>query len=290
MATHVNERLARYGGRFLIALGIVLLFASQRSAAGPAGADREATVLAPVTASGVPNAPARLIASPRRSSLFGGVPANGGEARADRLSPRNAAVSASETPATYAPSPSPSAAPQVAPTVAPAADSTSAGTGAAVAATDSSASQQPAAPPPLGPTDRIVIPRTGLDAKVIDVGVLPSGEMATAAYAAGRLVYSPQAGEAGNAVIAGHNDTLGEVFRRLPELRVGDQIVLYRGERAFRYVVETRVIVREDGATEAQRLENARWMHPTVDAVATLISCYPYRVDTHRVIVRARLI
>jgi len=48
--------------------------------------------------------------------------------------------------------------------------------------------------------------------------------------------------------------------------------------------------VREEGATEAQRRENARWMEPTDEPVATLISCYPYRVDTHRVIVRARLV
>jgi sortase (surface protein transpeptidase) len=54
--------------------------------------------------------------------------------------------------------------------------------------------------------------------------------------------------------------------------------------------VETRSIVREDGATEAQRRENARWMAPTEEPALTLISCYPYRVDTHRVIVRARLI
>jgi sortase A len=48
--------------------------------------------------------------------------------------------------------------------------------------------------------------------------------------------------------------------------------------------------VREEGATEAQRRENARWMDPTEDAVVTLISCYPYRVDTHRIIVRGRLV
>jgi sortase (surface protein transpeptidase) len=64
---------------------------------------------------------------------------------------------------------------------------------------------------------------------------------------------------------------------------------MYRGDAKFRYVVEGRTIVREQGANEAQRRENARWMEDTDDAVATLISCYPYRVDTHRYIVRARL-
>ena len=144
--------------------------------------------------------------------------------------------------------------------------------------------------PVLPATHRIVIPRIRLDTKVLDVGVLANGEMETAAYAVGRLTLGADAGEVGNVVLAGHNDVEGEVFRRLPELVVGDEVVLYRGDEAFRYRVEGKTIVREQGASEAQRRENARWMEHTEDAVATLISCYPYRVDTHRYIVRARLV
>jgi sortase A len=143
--------------------------------------------------------------------------------------------------------------------------------------------------PALPPTSRLVIPRIKLDTKVVDVGVLPSGEMETASYAAGRLTYSAHAGDLGNLVLAGHDDILGEVFRRLPEVQVGDPLTVYRGDTPFSYRVEARTIVREDGATEAQRRDNARWMEDTEEAVATLISCYPYRVDTHRIIVRARL-
>jgi sortase A len=144
--------------------------------------------------------------------------------------------------------------------------------------------------PPLPGSSRIVIPRIKLDTKVIDVGVLPNGEMETAAHAVGRLVFGADAGESGNVVLAGHNDVLGEVFRRLPELVVGDEVTLYRGEQAFKYQVEGKTIVREQGASEAQRRENAKWMERTEEAVVTLISCYPYRVDTHRYIVRARLV
>ena len=148
----------------------------------------------------------------------------------------------------------------------------------------------PTAAPVLPATSRIVIPRIRLDTKVIDVGVLPNGEMETAAHAVGRLTFGADAGEVGNVVLAGHNDVLGEVFRRLPEVVVGDEVVLYRGEQVFRYRVEGKTIVREQGASEAQRRENARWMEQTEDAVVTMISCYPYRVDTHRYIVRARLL
>src|SRR5207249_129642 len=97
-----------------------------------------------------------------------------------------------------------------------------------------------AAPPP--PTDRLVIPRIKLDTKVLDVGVLPSGVMDTAAYAAGRLTASAEAGEAGNMVLAGHDDILGEVFRRLPEVQVGDEFTVYRGDQEFTYRVEVRTI------------------------------------------------
>ena len=144
--------------------------------------------------------------------------------------------------------------------------------------------------PPLPASSRIDIPRIRLDTKVVDVGVLPNGEMETAAHAVGRLAFAADAGESGNVVLAGHNDVLGEVFRRLPELVVGDEVTLYRGEQTFRYLVEGKTIVREQGASDAQRRENAKWMEQTEDAVVTLISCYPYRVDTHRYIVRARLV
>ena len=135
-----------------------------------------------------------------------------------------------------------------------------------------------------------MLPRIGVDVSVVDVGLRPSGEMETASFAAGRLALSAQAGEAGNAVIAGHNDVEGEVFRRLPEMRPGDDVILYRGDRRYRYTVVVRTIVREEGAAPQQRYENARWMDPTEGPTTTLISCYPYRVDTHRVIVHAVMV
>src|SRR5918992_411034 len=60
------------------------------------------------------------------------------------------------------------------------------------------AAATPAAAPATPAPERIVIPRIGVDARVVDVGLLPSGEMETAANAAGRLAFSAQAGEAGN--------------------------------------------------------------------------------------------
>ncbi len=246
------DRLRAYGGHGLIFLGLLLCSTLLRSAAGPADAlsASEQPAPPPPAAAGMP--PALLIASSHQRG------------RPTFATP----VFATATPPATAPAAEPSA--TAAPATPPAAEATPA--------------------PRLPATSRIVIPRIGLDSAVVEVGVLPSGEMDTPAFAAGRLAFSAEAGEPGNVVVAGHDDILGEVFRRLPELQPGDEFVLYRGPAAFRYRVETRVIVREEGASEAQRRENARWMAPTDDATATLISCYPYLVDTHRIIVRGRLV
>ncbi len=258
------DRLRAYGGHSLIFLGLLLCSTLLRSAAGPADAlsASEQPAPPPPAAAGTPAA--LLIASPQQR----GRPASATPVFATATPLATAPVFATATPLATAPAAEPSA--TAAPATPPAAEATPA--------------------PRLPATSRIVIPRIGLDSPVVEVGVLPSGEMDTPAFAAGRLAFSAEAGEPGNVVVAGHNDILGEVFRRLPELQPGDEFVLYRGPAAFRYRVETRVIVREEGASEAQRRENARWMAPTDDAAATLISCYPYLVDTHRIIVRGRLV
>jgi sortase A len=254
---------SRAGGFGLILAGWLLLTGLIPSAAGPADAGLGIQVAAPPAGALASRAapPGRLISSPRRGpfGLFGEPP------------PVPTVLVPTPTALPATPEPAPTSAPdaEVAPEPEPV---------------------QPAPEPPLPPTDRIAIPRIALDAKVIDVGLRQGGEMDTAAYAAGRLSFSAQAGEAGNAVIAGHNDIDGEVFRRLPELRPGDDLLLYRGDTVYRYVVVVRTIVRESGASPQQRYENARWMEPTEGPTTTLISCYPYRVDTHRVIVHAVMV
>ncbi|MDT8304540.1 MAG: sortase [Anaerolineae bacterium] len=87
-------------------------------------------------------------------------------------------------------------------------------------------------------------------------------------------------GQKGNMVLAGHNDVYGEVFRDLDQLAPGDEIVISSQRRAHVYVVRETVIV--DPAEV--------WvMAPTEHASVTLISCYPYRVNTKRIVVFADL-
>lgn len=163
---------------------------------------------------------------------------------------------------------------------------------------DGTPASEPAA---VGEPNRIVIPQVGLDAPLVDVGwkVVERGdqrytEWETADNAAGRHVNSARPGEVGNVVLSGHHNTKGEVFRAISDLqvKVGDAIYLYndQGQR-FTYIVDevTDPPLLEVGATEEQRIANARYMLPTNDSRVTLITCWPYWTNTHRVIVVGKL-
>ncbi len=96
----------------------------------------------------------------------------------------------------------------------------------------------------------------------------------------GQHIGSADPGQAGNVVLAGHDDVFGEVFRNLDKLQPGDQVVLYTMQKQFTYqVTETRIV--EPAQVDV--------MNPTSEATVTLISCYPYMVDNKRIVVFAKL-
>jgi sortase A len=88
-------------------------------------------------------------------------------------------------------------------------------------------------------------------------------------------------GEKGNMVLSGHNDTYGEVFRYLDRLKPGDQVIVFTITQKYIYIVEGWTLVNPD---------QVEVMDPTRDETLTLISCYPYLVDTQRIVVKARLL
>lgn len=96
----------------------------------------------------------------------------------------------------------------------------------------------------------------------------------------GQYAASGRPGKPGNVVLSGHNDIYGEPFRYLDRLQPGDEIIISTERQAYTYVVdEIRVVEPTDV-----------WvMGPTDDAQVTLISCYPYRVNTRRIVVFGRL-
>lgn len=91
---------------------------------------------------------------------------------------------------------------------------------------------------------------------------------------------TPDPGEMGNIVLSGHNDVYGEVFRYLDRLSPGDSVILFTSQRQYTYIVTGTQMV-EPTAVEV--------MAQTQDARVTLISCHPYLIDDHRIVVTAVL-
>jgi sortase A len=131
--------------------------------------------------------------------------------------------------------------------------------------------------PTPGPrqASRIVIPSIDVDAPVVEGDGWEELKMG-----AGHRIGSVNPGERGNMVISGHNDVYGEIFRRLEDVNVGDDVVVYTGETPYLYVVVTKMIVEP---TEVSLLE------ATPDATLTLITCHPYMIDSHRLVLIAEL-
>jgi sortase A len=79
----------------------------------------------------------------------------------------------------------------------------------------------------------------------------------------GHITSTPAPGEAGNSVISAHRDTF---FRHIYELNKGDEILVQRNGRTYRYEVTGKRIV---APTDLSVLK------PTHDSRLTLITCYP---------------
>lgn len=92
---------------------------------------------------------------------------------------------------------------------------------------------------------------------------------------------SANPGQAGNVVLSAHNDIFGELFRDLDRLKPGDDVVLSTGVQDFIYKVTGLQIVEP---TEVSVME------PTARPTITLVSCYPYLIDTQRIVVTAELV
>lgn len=85
----------------------------------------------------------------------------------------------------------------------------------------------------------------------------------------------------GNVVLAAHNDVYGELFKDLDQMQVGDEFYIQTRTQTYTYrVTGTDIVNPTDVYVMADQ------GRPT----ATLISCYPYRVNNKRYIVFAELV
>ncbi len=131
--------------------------------------------------------------------------------------------------------------------------------------------------PTPGPrqASRIVMPAIDVDAPVVEGDGWEELKMG-----AGHMIGSANPGERGNMVISGHNDVYGEIFRRLEDMKIGHEVVVYAGDTPYRYVIVATMVVEPGEVSLLERTPNA---------TLTLITCHPYMIDTHRFVAIAEL-
>ena len=120
----------------------------------------------------------------------------------------------------------------------------------------------------------IIIPRLNLNQSIVqgvDWEALKQG--------VGQLQNGVNPGDdVGNLVFSAHNDIYGELFRYLDQLQAGDQFQIQTQTQIYTYTVTGWQIV---DPTDTYVLGSRG------NASATLISCYPYQVNTQRIVVFA---
>jgi sortase A len=134
-----------------------------------------------------------------------------------------------------------------------------------------------ASPTPI--VARISIPRIGIrNAPVYDRGLDAKGLMLIApGYSVTRYGYSAPFGT-GNTFLYGHDDIQGNIFGRLYDLAPGDTVQITVGGETQVYRVTGHQIVPPSDVSV---------LNPTADVRLTIMTCWPFNVDSKRWIVTA---
>lgn len=140
----------------------------------------------------------------------------------------------------------------------------------------------------------ISIPSVEIDTEIYEVGYTVREidgqrvrEWDVASYAAGHHETSARPGEGGNIVVTGHNDWEGEVFRTLEHAEHGQEVIITTEEGEHKYIIEEIHLRHEIGASLEERLETGRFMADMPEERLTLITCWPYGINDHRIVVVA---
>lgn len=123
----------------------------------------------------------------------------------------------------------------------------------------------------------VSIPRLGIDQSIVqgtDDEALRNGigQVLNGAYPAAAT---------GNIVFAAHNDIYAQLFKDLDQMKIGDEFTIQTRSKTFIYRVTGYDIV---DPTDVAVMDNQG------RATATLISCYPFRVNNKRYVVFAERI
>ncbi len=98
-------------------------------------------------------------------------------------------------------------------------------------------------------------------------------------YGVGHLPSTAAIGQKGNCAISGHRTF---PFRYLDMLKEGDSVILKFGDNRYTYTVYESFTVLPEEVWVLDSVEGKEY-------VLTLITCTPYMVSSHRLIVRAEL-
>jgi sortase A len=121
---------------------------------------------------------------------------------------------------------------------------------------------------------RISIPKLNLDESIVQ-----GSDWEALKQGVGQVLNGSRPGDdTGNVALSAHNDVYGELFKNLDQLEVGDQFTIQTERSVYVYEIREIQVVEP---TDVWVMQN------TGVPTATLISCYPYRVNTQRIVVFA---
>jgi LPXTG-site transpeptidase (sortase) family protein len=108
----------------------------------------------------------------------------------------------------------------------------------------------------FGVPKRLRIPRIGIDARIVSVGLTGAGAMAApdGAFSVGWFKFGPRPGQSGSSVLDGHSGMASgdAVFDLLPSLRKGDRVyVADASNTSVTFVVTGRRLYAPDEKAEA---------------------------------------
>lgn len=120
-----------------------------------------------------------------------------------------------------------------------------------------------------------------IPAIAVDHPIVQGDDWEDLKHGVGQRHGSANPGESANLVLSAHNDIYGQIFRHLDKLKLGDEITILTASKQYIYLVEEILILKPNQISV---------LEPGEDPIVTLISCYPYMINTHRIVVRALLV
>ncbi len=125
---------------------------------------------------------------------------------------------------------------------------------------------------------RLIITRLGINAPIVERGIVQGWMVVAPGDDVTHFVYSAYPGAVGNTLLYAH---AGTVFRHLDTLAVHDPIMIQTPSGSLQFRVrELRIVAPDDLSV----------LDSTSTPVLTMLTCYPFGVDSSRLVVIADLV